>query len=137
MSERPVPPTRAAFEEKWNHICDTVLERNAATEFVLDSLDQPLLPKFDGRAPLPRQLHGVADSWLVRRALSGPSRIVAIGGLPERVRTRLDIPWSRTDQLRLDIIEWVVARTHRFAPSSMRWQPRALAGWQRTTGKVP
>ena len=37
----------------------------------------------------------------------------------------------------IDIIEWVVARTHRFAPSSMRWQPRALEGWQRTTGRIP
>lgn len=137
VSDRPVPPTRDAFEEKWNHICDTVLERNEATEFVLDSLAQPLLPKFDGRAPLPPGLDKLADTRLVRRTLAGPSRIVAIGGLPDRVRNRLDIPWSRTDQLRLDMIEWVVTRTHRFAPASMRWQPRALDGWRRTTGNVP
>lgn len=137
VSDRPVPPTRAAFEDKWNHICDTILERNEATEFVLDSLHQPLLPKFDGRAPLPPHLHRLADARIVRRALSRPARIVAIGGLPARVRDRLGIPWSRTDQLELDIIEWVVARTHRFAPASMRWQPRALDGWRRTTGRVP
>lgn len=137
VSDRPVPPTRDAFEEKWNHICDTVLERNEATEFVLESLYQPLLPKFDGRAPLPPWLHRLADTRFVRRALARPSRIVALGGLPARVRTRLDIPWSRTDQLQLDIIEWMVARTHRFAPASMRWQPRAAEGWRRTIGHVP
>ena len=137
VSDRSVPPTRAAFEERWNLVCDTVLERNDATEFVLESLHQPLLPAFDGRAPLPPWLHGLADTRAVRRALAGPSRIVAIGGLPARVRARLDIPWSRTDQRRLDIIEWVVARTHRFAPASMRWQPRAAEGWRRATGRVP
>ena len=137
VSDRPVPATRRAFEETWNHVCDTVLERNDATEFVLESLHNPLLPKLDGRAPLPPKLHRLADTRLVRRALARPARIVAIGGLPARVRTRLDIPWSRTDQLQLDIIEWVVAHTHRFAPASMRWQPRATEGWRRTTGQVP
>lgn len=136
VSDRPVPPTRGAFEEKWNHICDTELERNEATEFVLESLHQPL-PKFDGRAPLPPWLHGLADTRVVRRALARPARIVAIGGLPARVRTRLGIPWSRTDQLQLAIIEWMVARTHHFAPASMRWQPRAAEGWRRAAGQVP
>ena len=137
VSDRPVPPTRAAFQAKWDHVCDTVLERNEATEFVLDSLHQPLLPRFDGRAPLPPQLEPIADSRIIRRALAGPARIVAIGGLPARLRDRLGIPWSRTDQLRLDIIEWVVAHTHRFAPTSLRWQPRAAEGWLRVTGRVP
>jgi uncharacterized protein (DUF2236 family) len=137
VSDRPVPATRDAFEEKWNHVCDTVLERNDATEFVLQSLHEPLLPKFEGRAPLPPRLHRVADTRLVRRALARPSRIVALGGLPARVRTRLDIPWSRNDQRQLDVIEWGAGRSHPFAPASMRWQPRAAEGWRRATGRVP
>ena len=137
VSDRPVPATRAAFEAKWNHVCDTVLERNEATEFVLDSLHRPRLPKFDGRAPLPPQLHRVFDTSLVRRALARPSRLVAIGGLPARVRTRLDIAWSRADQLQLDVLERAVTRTHRLAPASMRWQPRAADGWRRATGHLP
>ena len=137
VSDRPVPPTRRAFEEKWNHVCDTLLERNDAVEFVLESLHAPLLPRLDGRAPLPPHVERIADARIIRRALAGPARIVAVGGLPARVRDRLGIPWSHTDQVRLDIIEWVVARTHRFAPTSMRWQPRAAEGWRRTTGRVP
>lgn len=137
VSHRPVPVDRAAFEEKWNHVCDHVLERNAATEFVLETLNARLLPKFEGRAPLPRHLHRVADTWIVRRALARPARIVAIGGLPARVRDRLGIPWSRRDQLELRFIEWWTARTHRFSPARMRWQPRALDGWLRTTGRIP
>lgn len=137
VSDRPVPVDRQAFEEKWNHICDHVLERNEATDFVLETLNARLLPKFEGRAPLPRHLHRVADTWIVRRALARPARIVAIGGLPARVRDRLGIPWSRRDQLELRFIEWWTARTHRFSPARMRWQPRAADGWLRTTGRVP
>lgn len=137
VSDEPVPPDRASFEQRWNHVCDTVIERNEATEFVLQTLEAPLLPKFEGRAPLPARLHRVADSWIVRRLLSRPARIVAIGGLPARVRERLDIPWTRLDQLQLDLIEWVVARTHRLAPARMRWQPRAAEGWQRAAGHLP
>ena len=137
VSARAVPADRAAFQTTWDHICDHVLERNAATEFVLETLDAPMLPRFDGRAPLPRHLHGLADTRLVRTALARPSRLVAIGGLPDRVRRRLEIPWSRWDQRQLDVIEWVVARTHRFVPGSLRWQPRAAEGWRRTTGRLP
>jgi uncharacterized protein (DUF2236 family) len=137
VSDGPVPPDRAAFEQKWNHICDTVLERNEATEFVLRTLHGPLLPKFDGRAPLPPQLHHLADTWIVRRLLARPARIVAIGGLPARVRQRLDIPWSRRDQLQLDIMEWITARTHRLTPARLRWQPRAADGWMRAIGRLP
>lgn len=114
-----------------------VLERNEATDFILATLNRPVIPAFEGRAPLPPYLHRLADTWVVRRALARPSRIVAIGGLPDRVRTRLDIGWSRADQLQLDIIEWFAARTHRFAPASMRWQPRAADGWKRATGGIP
>lgn len=136
VSQRPVPSTRAEFETEWERICDTVLERNEATDFVLESLHQPLIPAFEGRAPLPRGLHRLFDTWLMRRLLSRPSRIVAIGGLPERVRTRLDIPWSRLNQLELTFLERAIALTHRFGPAVMRWQPRALAGWRRV-GSVP
>lgn len=137
VSDAPVPANRAAFEAKWNQICDTVLERNEATDFILETLAAPLLPKFDGRAPLPPRLHRVADTWIVRRLLARPARIVALGGLPARVRERLDIPWSRFDQTQLELIEAVTARTHRLAPARMRWQPRAADAWMRTIGHLP
>ncbi len=137
VSERVVPPTRAAFQIEWDRICDELLELNEATQFLLDTLDQPLLPAFEGRAPLPRHLHRVADTWIVRRALSRPARIVAIGGLPPRVRTRLGIPWSRNDQRQLDVIESAVTHTRILVPATMRWQPRAVDAWRRTLGRVP
>src|SRR3546814_5837834 len=70
VSDRPVPVDRAAFEEKWNHICDTVLERNEATEFVLDTLAARLLPKFERPAPLPRHLHRLAEDRQSKRLQS-------------------------------------------------------------------
>src|SRR3546814_20378692 len=56
VSDRPVPVDRAAFEEKWNHLCDTVLERHEATEFVTDTIAARTPPTFEGRAPTPTPL---------------------------------------------------------------------------------
>jgi uncharacterized protein (DUF2236 family) len=137
VSDRAVPATRAQFQEAWDHLCDHVLERNEATDFVLETLRGPMLPAFEGRAPLPRHLHRVADTRLVRRALVRPARLVAIGGLPARLRDRLGIAWSRHDQYQLTLFERTVARTHHLAPASMRWQPRAQQGWRRETGSLP
>lgn len=137
VSDRPVPPTRAAFQEKWDHVCDEVLELNEATRFVLEVLDRPLLPAFEGRAPLPDHLHRVADTRPVRWILARGARVAAVGGLPERLRTRLDIPWSRTDQARLAVTEWGVSRVWPRLPARLRWQPRALAGWRHAIGRAP
>ncbi|MDX1511155.1 MAG: oxygenase MpaB family protein [Nitriliruptorales bacterium] len=137
VSDRPVPPTRADFQRTWDHIVDNDLELNEATRFVLDTLDQPLLPAFRGRSPLPRQLHGLADTWLARRLLSRPARITAVGGLPPRLRRRLGIPWSRREQAELRLLEETVKRTWPRVPAKLRWQPRAAAGWRRATGSLP
>ncbi len=137
VSDRVVPPDREAFQREWDRICRDVLEMNDATRFVLDLLDQPRLPRWDDRAGLPRWLEPIANTPIARRVAARRSRIVAIGGLPAIVRERFEIPWSRTDQAELDLIEWTVARTWYLLPASMRWQPRALQGWRRATGFAP
>lgn len=128
VSERPLPPTRAAFQEKWDHICAEVLEMNDAVRFVLDMLDKPL------RLQLPpplRSLNPVLRRGPIARAITQPARISAIGGLPSIVRERFDTPWSRSDQLQLDALELAVRKTWRFLPFSVRWQPRAQEAWKR------
>lgn len=137
VSGRAIPLTRAAFEVEWDRTCDEVLEMNEATRFILDVLDQPLLPAFQGRSPLPRQLSGLADTRLARRALARPSRLTAIGGLPARVRSRLGIPWSWRDEAELRLLELSVRRAWHRVPARLRWQPRAAAGWARETGRLP
>lgn len=128
VSERPVPPTRAAFQEKWDHICAEVLEMNEAVEFVLRMLRKPI--RLELRPPLDR-LTPLVRRTPVGHALSVPARISAIGGLPPVVRERLGIPWSRADQLQLDALELAVRKLWRFVPETVRWQPRALEAWRR------
>jgi uncharacterized protein (DUF2236 family) len=128
VSDRVVPPTRAAFQAEWDRVCAEVLEVNEAVEFVLGMLDRPL------RLELPRPL-GVLNPVLRRgpaaRLLRVPVRISAIGGLPPIVRERFGIPWSTADQRQLAALELAVRKTWRFVPTSHRWQPRALEGWKR------
>lgn len=137
VSTRPVPPDRAGFAAEWDRICDTVLELTPAARYVLDVLEGPMLPAFEGRAPAPPALSAVLDTRLARRAMVRPARIVAVGGLPARLRRRLGIPWSRAEAVALRAIERVVAATHPALPASMRWQPRAADAWRRTLGRLP
>lgn len=133
VSERPVPTTRVAFQEKWDHICAEVLERNAAVDFVLDMLDKPL--RIELPPPL-TPLNPVVRRGPIARAITVPARISAIGGLPRIVRQRFGIPWSRTDQLQLDALELAVRKTWRFLPFGVRWQPRAQEAWKRVRAEA-
>jgi uncharacterized protein (DUF2236 family) len=128
VSEREVPPTRAAFQERWDHYCCEVLEMNDAAAFVLDLLDKPVRLGLPG--PL-SPLNGVVRRSPLPKLLGVPARISAIGGLPPVVRERFDIPWSWADQLQLDSLELAIRKAWRFVPFSVRWQPRAQAGWRR------
>ena len=128
VSDRDVPATRAELQDRWDHYCREVLELNEAVEFVLRLLRKPI------RLELPpslQPLQGVVRRSPLPRLISVPARISAIGGLPEIVRQRFDIPWSRRDQLQLDALELAVRKTWRFVPFSVRWQPRAQDAWRR------
>ena len=129
LTMRPVPSDRASFQQAWDHHCAEVLEMNPAARWTLDQVigAQPLhLGRMvDWAAPLLR-------IGVVRRITLEPVRITTIGGLPPVVRQRFGIPWSRADQLELDALELAVRQAWRFVPFSVRWQPRALAGWRRT-----
>ena len=138
MSDRAVPPDRTAFQIEWDRVCAEDLEMNEAVRFVLDLLDAPRLPRFNERAALPAWLRpdrqhrrGPRPSAPGRRG-SWPS-----AASPASVRERFDIPWSRRDQVELDVLEATVARTWRLLPATVRWQPRALDGWRRARGSAP
>lgn len=137
VSDRAVPPDRAAFEAEWTRICTDVLEVNDAVRFVLRMLDQPLLPRWDQRSSMPRWLRPLANLPTSRWVAARGARLVAVGGLPPVVRARFDIPWTRRDAAALLLLERLVRAGWRLLPASIRWQPRALAGWQRATGRAP
>jgi uncharacterized protein (DUF2236 family) len=55
----------------------------------------------------------------------------AFGGLPPVVRERFGIEWSSVDAVALDGLELAVRNAWPIVPAAVRWQPRALEGWQR------
>ncbi len=133
VSDRAVPATRSAFEDQWDHYCTEVLEMNEAVQFVLKLLHRPLRIELPG--PL-AMFNGLARRSPVARLVTVPARISAIGGLPPVVRERFDIPWSRSDQRQLEALELAVRKAWRFVPFSVRWQPRAQAGWRRVRAEA-
>ncbi len=128
VSDRSVPPTRAAFGEEFDRVCAEVLEMNPAVEFVLELLRHPEPLQFEGALS---PLTPIMTLPPMRFVTSTAVRLSAIGGLPPIVRQRFGIPWSRQDQLQLDALQLLVAQSWRFIPFSMRWQPRALEGYRR------
>lgn len=128
VSMREVPPDRAAFQEKWDHYCSNVLEINDSVQWILDQLleDRPLR-----LGATLRRLRPLVAVPPVRKALLIPLRIVVVGGLPQIVRERFEIPWSRSDRLALPSFERAIGMGWRFVPFRYRWHPRALAAWRR------
>ncbi len=136
VSDRSVPPDRAAFQDEWERVCAEVLEMNEAVRFVLAALEAPLAP-LGHQAGIPPRLRPLADNPVVRRLLARPSRIVAVGGLPAMVRKRFDILWTPADQVQLEVMQRTIAWTWPLLPATARWQPRAADGWRREVGFVP
>jgi uncharacterized protein (DUF2236 family) len=132
-----VPPDRASFQEAWDRVCTDVLEVNDAVRFVLDALEAPSLPRWHPRAPIPEVIRPVADSAPARRLMARSARVAAIGGLPPVVRERFGLPWRKRDQAELVRMRRLVRHTWRFMPASVRWQPRARAGWNRVGVRAP
>jgi uncharacterized protein (DUF2236 family) len=129
VSDRAVPPDRAAFQEVWDRHCAEVLEMNAAVEWVLEHGLHPRTPP-----RLPAELawaRPIVNLGATRRLAYLPVRLATIGGLPPVVRQRFGLRWTRRDQLELDGLELAVRTGWPLVPFSLRWQPRALAGWRR------
>ena len=131
VGDSVVPSDRAAFGREWDRVCGEVLEVNDAVRFVLDLLDQRLVPRWDERSGMARPLRLVANLPTSRWVAARGARLVAIGGLPAVVRERFAIRWTRRDALALACVETVVRTGWRLLPASVRWQPRALEGWHR------
>lgn len=133
VSERPVPPTRAAFQQEWDRYCAEVLEPTPASDWLLEVVYGQRQPAMTVALPgLPQWTRPVLSNPVVQR-LARPAvlptiRLLTFGGLPPVVRERFGIPWSRVQQMRLRSLEATVRRTWPLVPEALRWQPRARAG---------
>ncbi|HEY6473668.1 MAG TPA: oxygenase MpaB family protein [Acidimicrobiales bacterium] len=131
VSDRSVPADRAAFQEKWDFYCAEVLELNAASSWVLDSLRSSALSAEPLVPPQLALLRPLAKTTLARHSVFRVVRMCAFGGLPPVVRERFGIEWSSVDAVALDGLELAVRNAWPIVPATVRWQPRALEGWQR------
>lgn len=123
VSMRPVPRTRAEWQQVWDRRCADELEMTAAAE---RAVDMALNEKVSGMPGLP---------WwslpIQREVVTPIFRLTAIGGLPAPVRHRFGIPWGTVEAAELRLLEVWVRETWRFMPRSFRWAPRAADGWRR------
>jgi uncharacterized protein (DUF2236 family) len=139
VSDRAVPPTRAAFQREWDRYCAEVLEPNPAADWLLDVVYGRRAPTMTVALPgLPRWTQPVLSNPVLQK-LAGPAvrptiRLLTFGGLPPVVRERFGIPWTRVQHLRLRSMEATVRRAWPVVPEALRWQPRALAGITRARG---
>jgi uncharacterized protein (DUF2236 family) len=137
VSDRVVPPTRAAFQVEWDRVCAEDLEMNDAVRFVLKILDAPRLPAFNDHGTIPGPIKWLVNQRAVRRTVAYPLRVIAIGGLPPIVRERFDIAWTRRNQREFNLMRTLVGNTWNLLPAGVRWQPAAAEGWRRETGRLP
>lgn len=125
VSTRPIPPDYKSFRDKWNDICENTLEMTPAAGTVIDKVLTGKVDRRDGIHPI---------LWNIGMKVAGSEliKVLAIGGLPEKVRDRFEIPWSWIDQVKLTTIEKTVQYWWpRDWPDNLpdyRYHPRAQAG---------
>lgn len=95
VSDRPVPPTFADFEARFDEICRHDLELTPAVRWVLDPAANPASTAEPVRLPGPfAVLDGAAT-----RASSALLRRFVYGAMPDVVRRRFEFAWSHRDRV--------------------------------------
>lgn len=129
MSMRPVPKSWEEFGEYWDHMCRNVLENNFAAREVLDLSTMPKHPSLQW---LPDWL------WRLHLKALGPFAVwVTVGLYDQPVRELMGYSWSARDER----LHWLFGRlvnlSFKLLPIRRRFHPRARAGWDRATGRIP
>ncbi len=132
MTARPVPKTLEDFETKYQRICEEELEMTPAAEYLIGLFQEGDIESFVKAFKVDPRI------WKYgRKAVAGGARLFAIGGLPETVRERFDIPFSKADQAKLAGLDWSVrkaAASPRLTEERL-YLPVALDGIRRERAK--
>lgn len=129
MSMRPVPETWEDFGTYWKHMCTDVLEVNRATRDVLDLSDLPRPPSWWW---MPHA------AWaLLRPAVARSQLWITTGLYDPEVRELLGLSWSARDERLHRLFGRTVHAAFTLLPRRRRLHPRARAGWDRATGRIP
>ena len=129
MSMRPVPQTWEEFQVYWDHMCTEVLENNKAARDVLDlrGLPKPPFVKW-----MPDWM------WSAQRKLLAPFFVwFTVGLYDPPVRKLMGYSWSRRDEWLHRRFGDLVHLIFSALPTRARMHPRARAGWDRATGRIP
>ena len=129
MSMRPVPASWEEFQVYWDHMCRNVLENNFAARAVLDLTELPK-PPFAQRVP----------DWLwkaQRKLLASLMVWVTVGLYDPSVRELMGYTWSSRDEWLHRRFGTIVRLIFAFVPRRYHKHPRARAGLDRATGRIP
>jgi uncharacterized protein (DUF2236 family) len=129
MSMRPVPETWEDFEVYWDHMCRNVLENNFAAREVLDLSTMPKHPS----------LQWIPDPlWALNLKVFGPFAVwVTVGLYHPAVRELMGYTWSARDEWLHRRFGELVNGVFALVPRRRRMHPRARAGWDRASGRIP
>ncbi len=130
MSMRPVPQTWEDFQVYWDHMCRNVLEDNRATREVL-ALENYGKPWFMRRVP------DAMFRPMQRRVVAPVMRWLCIGLYDPPVRDLLGFSWSGRDEWLHRRLCTAVRMMFSLLPKRARKHPRARAGLDRATGRIP
>ena len=130
MSMRPVPKTWEDFQVYWDHMCRNVLEDNKATRDVL-ALENYGKPWFLSRVP--DWIYGPAQ----RHTVAPMMRWLCIGFYDQSVRDLLGFDWSARDAWLHRRFCGLVRISFSLLPKRARKHPRARAGLDRASGRLP
>nr|WP_206024712.1 oxygenase MpaB family protein [Rhodococcus sp. 14C212] len=129
VSTRPVPERWEDFLAYWDRMCREVLEDNKATRDVLDlsHLDRP---------PFLRWVP--ASVWKVLRPPMTRGFVwLTIGLYDPPVRALLGYTFSDREQKLHRLIGRSIGLGDKLIPRRHRYHPRARAGWDRASGRIP
>ena len=131
VSMRPVPKDRAAFQAEYDRICEDVLEMTPAAEQAVGMFQEGDIESFVTAVGIR------PEAWKAgRRVISEVVRLCAIGGLPETVRERFDIPFSGRDDRKLQTLDKIVQTIAPRLSAEKFYFPVALEGMRREEQKI-
>jgi len=129
MSMRPVPETWEEFQVYWERMCREVLENNWAAREVLNLKG---LPKPPFAESMPDWL------WAPQRKLVSRFFVwLTVGLYDPPVRELMGYSWSARDEWLHRRFGQLVNVVFKMLPRRKRMHPRAHAGWDRATGRIP
>jgi uncharacterized protein (DUF2236 family) len=129
VSTRPLPQTYEKYKEKWDEVCENDLELTPAAEKALEIATQRSVERIPQVPSVVWKLGKIPVSEIVY--------LITVGGLPQNVRERFDIPWSPSiDGTRLKVLELAIRKAAPLRPFVVSYYPTAQKGIKRSEEKT-